>query len=148
MLGRSHQSARWSRSTGGSKCDRPMVWPSITAMCGICGLAGRETDRPPLELAVLRRMTQAVAHRGPDEGGHQIAAGIALGMRRLSIIDLASSHQPLANERGDIWTVFNGEIFNFPDLRNELQARGHRLATSGDTETIVRLYEENGGAFP
>ena len=69
-------------------------------------------------------------------------------MRRLSIIDLASSHQPLSNERGDVWTVFNGEIFNFRELRDELQARGHRLATAGDTETIVHLYEEHGTDFP
>ena len=71
-----------------------------------------------------------------------------MGMRRLSVIDLASSHQPLSNERGDVWTVFNGEIFNFPELRRELQGRGHRLATAGDTETIVHLYEEHGIDFP
>jgi asparagine synthase (glutamine-hydrolysing) len=85
-------------------------------------------------------MTEAIVHRGPDEDGHYIAPGIAIGMRRLSIIDLASSHQPLANERGDIRTVFNGEIFNFRELRRELETRGHRLATAGDTETIVHLY--------
>ena len=117
-------------------------------MCGICGLAGRATDLPPLEPPVLRAMTEAIVHRGPDEDGHHIAPGIAMGMRRLSIIDLASSHQPLSNERGDVWTVFNGEIFNFPELRTELQAHGHRLATAGDTETIVHLYEEHGTAFP
>jgi asparagine synthase (glutamine-hydrolysing) len=117
-------------------------------MCGICGLAGSLTDGPPLEMATLRAMTDAIVHRGPDEDGHYIAAGIAMGMRRLSIIDLASSHQPLSNERGDVWTVFNGEIFNFPELREELQAHGHRLATAGDTETIVHLYEEHGTGFP
>jgi asparagine synthase (glutamine-hydrolysing) len=117
-------------------------------MCGICGLAGRAVDRAPLELAVLRAMTEVIVHRGPDEDGHHIAPGIAMGMRRLSIIDLASSHQPLSNERGDVWTVFNGEIFNFPELRSELQAHGHRLATAGDTETIVHLYEEHGIDFP
>ncbi len=111
-------------------------------------MAGRATDLPPLEPATLRAMTQAIVHRGPDEDGHHIAPGIALGMRRLSIIDLASSHQPLSNERGDVWTVFNGEIFNFPELRRELQGRGHRLATAGDTETIVHLYEEHGIDFP
>jgi asparagine synthase (glutamine-hydrolysing) len=93
-------------------------------------------------------MTQAIVHRGPDEDGHHLAPGIAMGMRRLSIIDVTSSHQPLSNERGDVWTVFNGEIFNFPALRRELQARGHRLATHGDTETIVHLYEEHGTEFP
>src|SRR5450755_4381990 len=117
-------------------------------MCGVCGLAGRATDEPPLELRVLRGMTEAIVHRGPDEDGHHLGPGIAMGMRRLSIIDLASSHQPLANERGDVWTVFNGEIYNFHALRRELQGRGHRLATAGDTETIVHLYEEYGIDFP
>jgi asparagine synthase (glutamine-hydrolysing) len=92
-------------------------------------------------------MTAAIVHRGPDEAGHHIAPGVALGMRRLSVIDLDSSHQPLANERGDVWTVFNGEIFNFRELRSELGSRGHRLATAGDTETIVHLYEDHGASF-
>ena len=120
----------------------------MVPMCGICGIAGRATDRPPLESIVLHAMTEAIVHRGPDEDGHHIAPGIAMGMRRLSIIDLASSHQPLANERGDIRAVFNGEIFNFRELRRELETRGHRLATAGDTETIVHLYEEHGIDFP
>ena len=92
-------------------------------------------------------MTGAIVHRGPDEAGHRIAPGIALGMRRLSIIDLESSHQPIANESEDVWAIFNGEIFNFRDLRGELGSRGHRLATAGDTETIVHLYEEHGPSF-
>jgi len=92
-------------------------------------------------------MTDAIAHRGPDEDGHRTAPGIALGMRRLSIIDLAGSHQPLGNEDGTVWTVFNGEIFNFRELRADLIARGHRFATEGDTETIVHLYEEHGRDF-
>jgi asparagine synthase (glutamine-hydrolysing) len=117
-------------------------------MCGICGLAGSATDRPPLEPMVLKAMTDVIVHRGPDEDGSYIAAGIAMGMRRLSVIDLSDSHQPLSNERGDVWTVFNGEIFNFPELRRELQTKGHRLRTSGDTETIVHLYEEHGADFP
>jgi asparagine synthase (glutamine-hydrolysing) len=117
-------------------------------MCGICGIAGSLTDGPPLEVATLRAMTDAIVHRGPDEDGHHIAAGIAMGMRRLSVIDLACSHQPLSNERGDVWTVFNGEIFNFPELRRELEARGHEFASAGDTETIVHLYEEHGIDFP
>jgi asparagine synthase (glutamine-hydrolysing) len=117
-------------------------------MCGICGLAGRATDLPPLGLPALKAMTEAIVHRGPDEDGHHIAPGIAMGMRRLSIIDLASSHQPLSNERGEVWTVFNGEIYNFPELHAELRRRGHRLATAGDTETIVHLYEDHGIDFP
>ena len=97
---------------------------------------------------VLKAMTDVIVHRGPDEDGSHIAPGIAMGMRRLSVIDLSDSHQPLSNERGDVWTVFNGEIFNFPELRRELQAKGHRLRTAGDTETIVHLYEEHGADFP
>lgn len=93
-------------------------------------------------------MTETIAHRGPDDEGHHLAPGIAMGMRRLSIIDLASSHQPLCNESGDVWTVFNGEIFNFRALRRELRSRGHRLASEGDTEAIVHLYEERGVDFP
>jgi asparagine synthase (glutamine-hydrolysing) len=116
-------------------------------MCGICGLAGRAIDGPPLSAPALRAMTEAIVHRGPDEAGHRIAPGIALGMRRLSIIDLDSSHQPLANESQDVWTVFNGEIFNFRELHGELRARGHRLGSAGDTEAIVHLYEEHGPAF-
>jgi asparagine synthase (glutamine-hydrolysing) len=117
-------------------------------MCGICGLAGRASDRPPLDAPALRAMTEAIVHRGPDEDGHHLAPGIAMGMRRLSVIDLSSSHQPLANERGDVWTVFNGEIFNFRALHDELRAKGHTLASAGDTETIVHLYEEHGPDFP
>jgi asparagine synthase (glutamine-hydrolysing) len=120
----------------------------MAAMCGICGVAGRVTDGAPIGSAQLHAMTDVIAHRGPDEDGHHIAPGIAMGMRRLSVIDLASSHQPLSNESGDVWTVFNGEIYNFPELRIELQSQGHRLATSGDTETIVHLYEEHGLDFP
>jgi asparagine synthase (glutamine-hydrolysing) len=117
-------------------------------MCGICGVAGRATDRPPLGPTVLRAMTDVMAYRGPDEHGHHIAPGVAMGMRRLKIIDLASSQQPLCNERGDVWTVFNGEIFNFRELRRELRGRGHQLVTGGDTETIVHLYEDHGTNFP
>ena len=97
---------------------------------------------------MVRAMADVIAHRGPDEEGQHIAPGIAMGFRRLSIIDLATSHQPLANERQEIWTVFNGEIFNYRQLRGELEARGHRLATAGDSETIVHLYEEHGVEFP
>jgi asparagine synthase (glutamine-hydrolysing) len=101
----------------------------------------------PIEPASLQAMTAAMIHRGPDEGGQMLAPGIALGMRRLSIIDLPSSHQPLASEDGRVITVFNGEIFNFLRLREELVHRGHRFVTSGDTETIVHLYEEYGTGF-
>jgi asparagine synthase (glutamine-hydrolysing) len=116
-------------------------------MCGICGIAARDAGRIPADDAVMERMTSVIAHRGPDEGGWHLADGVALGMRRLSIIDLASSHQPLSNEDGSIWVVFNGEIYNFKELRRTLEQRGHRFATAGDTETIVHLYEEHGPDF-
>jgi asparagine synthase (glutamine-hydrolysing) len=97
---------------------------------------------------MLGAMTGAIVHRGPDEGGQLLQAGIALGARRLSIIDLPGSHQPLSNEDDSIWTIFNGEIYNFPALRERLARDGHRLVTRGDTETIVHLYEDHGLDFP
>ena len=117
-------------------------------MCGICGIAAADPREQPLEAPVLRAMTDVIRHRGPDEDGHRIEPGVALGMRRLSIIDLPGSSQPIANEDGTVWTVFNGEIYNFPELREWLAGRGHELATNGDTETIVHLYEELGPDFP
>ena len=92
-------------------------------------------------------MTDVIEHRGPDEDGLHVEPGVALGMRRLSIIDLAGSRQPVANETGAVQAVFNGEIYNFQELREELHARGHRLATRGDSETIVHAYEEYGLDF-
>lgn len=116
-------------------------------MCGICGLAAVDPREIPLSRERLLAMTDAMTHRGPDEAGYLRQPGIVAGMRRLSIIDLTGSHQPLANEDGTVQTVFNGEIFNFATLRAELTSAGHRLATSGDTETIVHLYEEHGREF-
>ncbi len=117
-------------------------------MCGICGIASRDGFSVPVSEDVLRSMTDVIEHRGPDDDGHHVAPGVALGMRRLSIIDVPGGHQPLANEDASVWTVFNGEIYNFPELRKGLTASGHRLASSGDTETIVHLYEEHGIDFP
>lgn len=116
-------------------------------MCGICGIASYDPRRRPLGMPALTAMTDAIEHRGPDEAGHAIETGVALGMRRLSIIDVAGSHQPVHNEEGDVAAVFNGEIYNFASLRSELAARGHRMATRGDSETIVHLYEEDGPGF-
>ena len=116
-------------------------------MCGICGIAGRDTGGPPIGPSALRAMTDAIEHRGPDEDGRWIEPGVALGMRRLSIIDVAGSHQPVRNEDGRVLAVFNGEIFNFAELRRDLAARGHTLASEGDSETIVHLYEEYGLDF-
>src|SRR5262245_50991296 len=111
-------------------------------MCGIAGIAS--LGARPVDLDEVRRMCGALAHRGPDDEGFHVAGGIALGMRRLSIIDLHSGRQPIGNEDGSVWVVFNGEIYNYRELRDELIRRGHRLATSTDTETIVHLYEEFG----
>jgi asparagine synthase (glutamine-hydrolysing) len=110
-------------------------------MCGIAGIV--RFDEPVLEHEV-RAMCQMLVHRGPDEEGVYLGSGVALGMRRLSIIDLEASQQPMCNENRTIWVVFNGEIYNYRELRQALLKRGHRLQSSGDTETIVHLYEEFG----
>jgi asparagine synthase (glutamine-hydrolysing) len=124
-------------------------------VCGITGAAWTAEARP-LDRDSLSRMLTAIAHRGPDDSGEYWSSalgengmpaggsGCALGFRRLSIIDLATGHQPLSNEDGTIWIVFNGEIYNYRELRPALEQRGHRFATSTDTETIVHLYEEYG----
>jgi asparagine synthase (glutamine-hydrolysing) len=111
-------------------------------MCGICGVIGIE--RTELAEEITRRMMGALVHRGPDEDGLLVAPSAALGMRRLSIIDLPGGHQPVFNEKGDVAVVFNGEIYNFPQLRKILEARGHTFRTHSDTEVIVHAYEEWG----
>src|SRR5262249_45600894 len=90
------------------------------------------------------RMCDVIEHRGPDDCGYFIGKGVTIGMRRLSIIDLAGGRQPLANEDASIRVVFNGEIYNYRELRRELVSRGHRFRTDSDTEVIVHLYEEEG----
>ncbi len=111
-------------------------------MCGICGYATLQArDVFP---AMLRALNRQIRHRGPDDEGYFEAPGIGLGMRRLSIVDIAGSRQPLSNENGTVHVVFNGEIYNYVELRAELLARGHGLATQGDTEVLVHLYEEHG----
>jgi len=111
-------------------------------MCGICGVIG--IQRSELAEDITRRMMGALTHRGPDEDGLLIAPSAALGMRRLSIIDLPGGHQPVFNETGNVAVVFNGEIYNFPQLRKTLEARGHAFRTHSDTEVIVHAYEEWG----
>jgi len=111
-------------------------------MCGIAGIV-RWDGRSVLEPEV-RAMCAAMVHRGPDDEGIYVGDGVALGMRRLSIIDLDSGHQPVSNEDGSVRVVFNGEIYNYRELRRELQGRGHTLRTASDTETIVHLYEDYG----
>jgi len=112
-------------------------------MCGIAGIVSTERGAR-IEAATIRAMCQTIVHRGPDDEGVYIKDGAGLGMRRLSIIDLAGGHQPVFNEDKSVWIVFNGEIYNFPDLRPDLQRRGHKFYTNSDTEVIVHLYEEYG----
>lgn len=116
-------------------------------MCGIAG-ASWTADAQPLAEETLRRMTSVLAHRGPDDSGtwrtQSGGPGAALGHRRLSIIDLQTGHQPLGNEDGTVWITYNGEIYNYRELRPQLEARGHRFATACDTEVIVHAWEEYG----
>ena len=112
-------------------------------MCGIYGAFSTDAQRP-IQADVLERMGHVLAHRGPDGGGSHLAGPFGMGMRRLSIIDLAGGDQPIANEDGTVWVVFNGEIYNYRELTADLIARGHRFATSSDTEVLVHLYEEYG----
>lgn len=115
-------------------------------MCGIVGIVNRG-DGPGVDRALVERMTKQLVHRGPDDEGFFVEGSVGLGHRRLSIVDLSpAGHQPMANEDGDIWIVFNGEIYNHRTLRRWLQARGHRYRSQSDTETILHLYEEKGDA--
>jgi asparagine synthase (glutamine-hydrolysing) len=102
------------------------------------------SDAAERDRAQVRRMCAAIRHRGPDDEGIHVEEGVALGMRRLSIIDVATGQQPIANEDGTVRVVFNGEIYNYVSLRADLKARGHRFSTASDTETIVHAYEEWG----
>ncbi len=112
-------------------------------MCGICGVTWTDAHRP-VDPVVFDRMTDVLSHRGPDDRGVWRDRGVALGFRRLSIIDLAGGGQPMSNEDGLIWIVFNGEIYNFQSLRHRLEGLKHTFRTTSDTETIVHLYEEEG----
>src|SRR5712692_9150412 len=112
-------------------------------MCGICGIFEFQR-RDIIPEALIRSMSDTLFHRGPDDEGIFVGEGIGLGFRRLSIIDLAGGHQPIANEDGRIWVMLNGEIYNYPELREELLGRGHCFSTRSDTESIVHLYEEYG----
>jgi asparagine synthase (glutamine-hydrolysing) len=111
----------------------------------MCGIAGIVTfDNRPVRREDLGAMCAEMTHRGPDDAGFHFGPGVGLGMRRLSIIDLSNGHQPIANEDESVWAVLNGEIYNYRELRQDLEARGHVFRTFSDTETIVHLYEEHG----
>jgi asparagine synthase (glutamine-hydrolysing) len=110
----------------------------------MCGIAGYYRETGAAEQASIQAMCDSIVHRGPDDAGYHLDGGCAIGMRRLSIIDLSTGHQPIANEDRTVWVVFNGEIYNYPEIRQDLIARGHRFETHSDTETLVHLYEEYG----
>ncbi len=116
-------------------------------MCGICGIASGDSSRQ-VDASAVTRMNDALAHRGPDDSGLWHGGHLALAMRRLSILDLPGGHQPMTNEDGSITVVFNGEIYNFAELRKDLAARGHVFRSQGDTEVIVHAYEEFGVNAP
>src|SRR5271168_317634 len=120
-----------------------MQFPREAAMCGICGtlIFDRAGTVVP---SLLKQMADTISHRGPDDEGYYVSGPVGLGFRRLSVIDLNTGHQPLSNEDGTVWIVFNGEIYNYKELRQELQKRGHSFRTHTDTEVIVHLYEELG----
>lgn len=112
-------------------------------MCGICGKIN--INQEPVSKDLIKRMTSCLSHRGPDDEGIYIKGNVGLGHRRLSIIDLSPlARQPMSNENGDIWIVYNGEIYNFPELKEDLVRKGHVFRSKSDTETIVHLYEEYG----
>lgn len=110
----------------------------------MCGIAGYFALDRRADTASVRAMCDQIRHRGPDDDGYHVDGGCAIGMRRLSIIDLSTGHQPISNEDGSVWVVFNGEIYDYQELRADLLARGHRFKTHSDTETLVHLYEEYG----
>jgi asparagine synthase (glutamine-hydrolysing) len=114
-------------------------------MCGIAGVAALADQ--PVSQSQLQRMCDSMAYRGPDDAGYLVDADVAIGMRRLAIIDLKSGHQPIFNEDETVAVVFNGEIYNYRELRSRLEASGHRFKTSSDTEVIVHLWEEVGSDF-
>ena len=112
-------------------------------MCGIAGIVYNDRNRP-VSVDDVKRMCGTLIHRGPDDEGFFVQGNVGLGMRRLKVIDLITGHQPISNEDGSIWIVFNGEIYNYPEIRRDLEQKGHKFATHTDTETIVHAYEEYG----
>ena len=122
-------------------------------MCGITGALWFDQSKA-IEPAILDRMVDSLEHRGPDDRGTHteslaqdaggLVPGVSLGFRRLSIIDLEGGHQPMSNEDGSVWMVFNGEIYNYRELRKRLEGSGHQFRTDSDSETIIHLYEDLG----
>src|SRR5256885_6414805 len=111
-------------------------------MCGITGFVNNNDDA--IDRSLLERMNRAIIHRGPDEDGFYVNENVGLAMRRLSIIDLASGQQPIRTADRTKWLIFNGEIYNYQELRADLLKRGHKLYTESDTEAVLHLYDEFG----
>ena len=111
-------------------------------MCGICGVYN--FDGRPADRAILSDMNSSLAHRGPDDEGYFLSGPVGLAMRRLKIIDLMTGNQPISNEDGTVHIVYNGEVYNFKELRRELTSKGHKFVTESDTEVVMRLYEAEG----
>src|SRR5205823_4849661 len=112
-------------------------------MCGIAGQFNFQR-REPVERETIVWMARSIAHRGPDDEGFFVSGPLGLGFRRLSIIDLTGGHQPMSDAEETVWIIFNGEIYNFKELRSELEGRGHRFLTQSDTEVIIHGYKEWG----
>jgi asparagine synthase (glutamine-hydrolysing) len=112
-------------------------------MCGICGQIKIASDEP-VDQSMIRRMARTMFHRGPDDDGYFFDRSLGFGFRRLSIIDLAGGHQPMSDVEQSVWVVFNGEIYNYKELRAELEGRGHKFRTSSDTEVIIHGYKQWG----
>src|SRR5579872_5740833 len=108
----------------------------------MCGIAGFYLPRERADAADVRTMCGRIRHRGPDDEGIYVEGGCGIGMRRLSIIDLSTGHQPISNEDGTVWIVFNGEVYNYQELRPRLISQGLLFANNSNTETIVHLYEQ------
>ena len=115
-------------------------------MCGIAGIV--RNDRNDVDQALVRRMCDAIRHRGPDDDGFYFQGPVGLGMRRLAIIDLHSGKQPIHNSDRSAWIVFNGEIYNYRELREKLEKLGHTFYTNSDTEAIVHAYDQYGADCP
>src|SRR5688572_13411424 len=115
-------------------------------MCGIVGIVRRDTT--PVDEGLLSRMSGAIRHRGPDDDGFYVNGGVGLGMRRLAIIDLKSGQQPIHNQDRTAWIVFNGEIYNYQELRDHLEKLGHTFYTNSDTEAIIHAYDRYGADCP
>ena len=132
----------WAPRIGARRSIKLFLGKEVS-VCGICGKLNFDNERG-VSPALLKTMADTIYHRGPDDEGYHISGAVGLGFRRLSIIDLSTGHQPLSNEDGTVWIVFNGEIYNYQELRLELLSKGHTFKTKTDTEVIVHLYEEFG----